>query len=262
MICKEKWKRALGILSFALSVVAMMAPSMAGAAPRYPDLRTLEPRSVHLGMTTVNGESHYVVRFTNVIWNAGTGPLELHGTPHFPIDGLFDASQWIYDDTVGVSIEPVGAFAFHPSHQHFHFDGFARYQLWKKRDYDRALARDFASGSPLYTSPKVSFCILDLTHVDRSSGPPTQVYRTCTPAMEGLSQGWGDIYDYTLPDQFVDVGRTPLPDGTYVIRSIADADNVLFESAGKADPAKESHAANSAVKEITITNGKLVVSGT
>jgi hypothetical protein len=261
MLCKEKWKRALIAIGAALSVTASLSPATAGAAPGYPDLRTLPPRDIHLGTTFVQGENHYVVRFGNIVWNAGEGPFELHGTPHFPPDGLFDATQWIYDSGGGSPLmKPVGTFAYHASHSHFHFDGFARYELWKRRDYDRA-APNFTTGRPLFTSPKVSFCVMDITHVDRNSGPPDQVYSTCTPVLEGLSQGWGDIYDWWLPDQWVDVGQKPLPDGDYVIRSIADADNIVYESADKANVSRESQVANSAATFISIVNGRLAQGG-
>jgi len=258
MIGKVKRKRSLRALGVVLCLGALALPASASGALKYPDLRTLPPNEIHLGTALVNDQNHYVVRFTNVVWNAGTGPFELHGTPHFPIDGLFDASQWIYDDPAGLDVQPIGTFAFHTSHQHFHFDGFARYELWKQRDFERAEAGGFKNGEPLRTSPKVSFCVLDITRVDPFSGPPTQVYRTCSPAMEGLSPGWGDVYDYLLPDQWVDVGETPLSDGAYVIRSIADPDNMVFESDGKGDASRESQVANSAVAYFSIANGRLV----
>ncbi len=257
MLCKEKWKRALIAIGAVLSVTAALSPATAGAAPGYPDLRTLPPEDIHLETTHVRGENHYVVRFTNTVWNAGEGPFELHGTPHFPPDGLFDAAQWIYDNDGGAPLmKQVGTFAYHASHSHFHFDGFARYELWKRRDYDRA-APSFTTGRPLFTSPKVSFCVMDITHVEPSMGPSDQVYATCTPALEGLSRGWGDVYDWWLADQWVDVGQKPLPDGNYVIRSIADADNIVHESTDKADTGRESQVANSAATYISIVNGRL-----
>jgi hypothetical protein len=256
MLCKEKWNRALVAICAALSLTALALPASAEAVLQYPDLRTLPPVDIHLGTTLVAGENHYIVRFGNIVENVGQGPFELHGTPHFPYDGLFDATQWIYDTNGGFVMKPVGTFAFHPSHNHFHFDGFARYELWRRRDYDRA-APTFTTGHPLYTSPKVSFCILDLMHVDPASGPPTAFYQTCSPAMEGISQGWADIYDSTLPEQWVDVGQRPLPDGQYVLRSIADPYNLVYESPDKADPSRESQVANSAVAFISIVNGRL-----
>jgi hypothetical protein len=256
MICKEKWK-PWALVAVASCLAVLIQAGAAVAAPKYPDLRTLPPSDIHLGASLVGGQNHYVVRFSNEVANAGTGAFELHGTPHFPFDGLFDASQWVYDDSAGFSMESVGTFAFHPNHQHFHFDGFARYELWSERAYQRAASAGFTTGSPLATSPKVSFCILDIDHVDAAAGPPVPVYRTCTPVMEGLSAGWGDIYDYLLPDQWVDVGERPLADGKYVIRSIADPDNLIFESDAKADPAREGPVANSAVTPFTIVNGRL-----
>jgi hypothetical protein len=257
MICKEKWKSTLLSMAVALFVAAMCLPAAAAGAPKYPDLRTLPPSELHLGSTLVSGQNHYVVRFSNIVANVGTGTFELHGTPHFPYDGLFDASQWIYDDSAGLTIEPVGVFAFHPSHQHFHFDGFARYELWKETAFQRAEASGFTTGKPMYTSPKVSFCVLDLMHQDTASGPPVAFYQTCSPAMEGISPGWADIYDYLLPEQWVDVGQIPLLDGKYVLRSIADPGNLIFESTGKADASRESQVANSAVSHFSIVNGRL-----
>ena len=257
MVRRARWKPAVAVLSAAVSLGVLTWPATAGAAPRYPDLRTLAPAQLHLSSTPIGDEHHYVVRFSNVVWNAGLGPFELHGTPHFPPDGLFDASQWIYDDA-GVEMQPVGTFVFHSAHQHFHFEGFARYELWTKREFDRAAARGFTSGQPTYTSPKVSSCILDLRRVDSTMGPPQAVYRTCTPLMEGISSGWGDVYGYLLPDQWVDVGQMPLSDGEYVLRSVADPDNLVYESPGRADPARESEIANSASTPFTVRNGRLV----
>jgi hypothetical protein len=270
MILKEKWKRGVAAVVAALSVVALSpaAASAAGTvgAPQYPDLVTLTPADLHLGTAQVNGQNHYVVRFSNMVKNAGQGPLELHGIPHVPYDGLSDAYQWIYESPVGVSQQRVGTFVFHPSHDHFHFDNFARYEIWTQRSYDRAKAANFTTGKPLAVAAKQSFCLID------SSGPPlfdsngglntsggslVGPYQTCTPVMEGLSVGWTDLYDWLLPDQWVDVGQTPLLDGSYVVRSIVDPDNLLYESAAKADPARDGQVANSAVAPFSIVNGRL-----
>jgi hypothetical protein len=231
---------------------------MAGAAPKYPDLQTAPPSDIHLSWAQVGEEHHYVVRFSNLVNNVGAGTFELHGVPHFPIDGLFEASQWIYDDTAGVSMQAVGTFAFHPSHQHFHFDGFARYELWRQADFQKAADNGFKTGKALYTSPKVSFCVMDFYHTDPATGPPRAVYSTCSPAMEGISQGWGDLYDYLLPEQWVDVGQRPLPDGSYVVRSIADPFNLIYESPVKADASVESQVANSASTSFKVVNGRSV----
>jgi hypothetical protein len=261
MILKEKWKRGLFAFAVALFLIAASWSVTASAAgtigtPQYPDLRTLTPSDLHLGTQLVAGQNHYVVEFTNSAWNAGQGPLELHGIPHVPYDGFFDATQWIYEQPTGVTVKPVGTFAFHPSHGHFHFNDFARYELWTQRAFDRAKAANFTTGKPLYVAAKQSFCLLD-TFQAGPNAAPVGVYMTCTPLMEGLSVGWADTYDWTLPDQWVDVGQTPLFDGQYVLRSIVDPDNRIYESDNKADPARESQVANSATTSFRIVNGRL-----
>jgi hypothetical protein len=260
MVSKEKRRGTQAVLIAALSAIVLWCAAPAGAAPLYPDLRTLPPKDIHLGTALVGNSLHYVVRFSNVVQNDGEGALELHGTPHFPFDGFFDADQWIYEDPAGITTKPVGQFTFHPHHQHFHFDGFAKYELWTESGFARAESSGFKRGAPIYTSPKVSFCILDLGHGDTSKGPPVAVYRTCTPLMEGLSAGWADVYDYLLPDQWIDVGEKPLPDGQYVIRSIVDPSNVLYESDNKAVASRESDVANSAITYFSIVNGRRVPS--
>jgi hypothetical protein len=258
MTTKTRLTRALLTLCAALSMIPLTAAVARAGTPTYPDVRTMPPSEIRLGTETLNGEVHHLVRFTNKVANAGEGPLELHGTPHFPLDGMFDASQWVYEQPAGVTVEPVGVFMFHPEHGHFHLDDFARYELWSRRDFERAEAKGFRRGQPLYVSPKVSFCLFDYEHVDPSKGPPVPVYRDCTPLNEGLSVGWADVYRWGLNDQWVDVGTAPLPDGDYVIRSIADPSNILYESPGKADPARESATANSAVAYVSIVGGALV----
>jgi lysyl oxidase len=242
----------------AATVVAWPAATSAQAGtPKYPDVKALPPEDVRLGRETINFERHYVIRFSTIMYNAGPGAMELHGSPDLALNANLHAEQWIYEDPPGVTIQDTGTiFMFHQPHRHFHFDGYGRYELWSKRGYDRALASGFTQGAPMFVAPKVSFCMLDLR---RETAPPGSrpFYSSCTPAMQGISAGWADIYGWTLPDQWVDVGLSPLPDGEYVIRNIVDPANVIYESEGRADPAKESQVANSGVTLVRIANGQL-----
>jgi Lysyl oxidase len=244
-------------VSFALLLVALPATASAGT-PLYPDLRMEPPADLHLDTTAVDGQTHNIVRFTTDTSNAGEGPLELHGYPHFPPDGLFDAKQWVYEEGGGFMEYGVGTFQFHQTHTHFHFNDFARYELWSRRAFNRAQATGFARGAPLYTAQKVSFCMEDSRQVDPASTSPG-LYETCTPVMEGISTGWADTYEWLLPDQWIDVGTAALAEGKYVVRQIADPDNLIYESPGKADPSRESQVANQAYTYFSIVNGQLVV---
>jgi len=219
----------------------------------------LPPTDFFIWRLDFGGQIHHQLRFSTTFANLGEGPLELHGSPHVPPDGLFDATQRVYESPGGFRDMPVGTFAYHPEHSHFHFDDFARYELWTKKGFDRALAKNFRKGTPLAVSDKVSFCLYDHTRVDQGiTVSPVPIYRTCTPLLEGISVGWADEYSFDLDGQGFDFGSTPPPDGDYVIRNVGDPSNRLWESEGKADPSRESALANDGYTELTILNGAIV----
>lgn len=70
--------------------------------------------------------------------------------------------------------------------------------------------------------------------------------------------GWGDTYDYTRFDQWIDIGSNPLPDGDYVLRSVMDPMNKIYESADRAGTAQETQEDNEATTPLTVRDGKLV----
>ena len=247
----------------ALAALAWPAGAAAGPSvvqPQYPDVRTLPPSQLRLWQTTVNGDVRHEIRFTTVFANLGQGTLELHGTPHIPLDGRFDATQRIYLFPAGFRDEPVGTFAYHPEHSHFHLDDFTRYELWTRSQFDRAQETGFARGRPLGVRDKVSFCLYDARRVDTTSPTvsPVAVFNVCSPILEGISVGWADVYDWGLASQSIDVGTSPLPDGHYVIRTIADPANRIWESDGRSDPSRDSDLANQGYTYFTVENGALV----
>lgn len=209
--------------------------------PLYPDLKALPPTD--LMFDTVDGDLH-VLRFSNTVWNSGRGRLELEGDA----DPLGDNTiyQNLYDESVGgtrVSHEVVASdFIFHDSHSHFHFADFASYRL---------LTKD-AGGSyqpSTQESTKISFCIMDTDHVE---GEFDEIYTRCGRDFQGLTPGWGDTYDFSLPDQWVVLGDSFLADGEYGLESTADPKNLLNEG----DPALRTN--NTATTYFTVQDGVIV----
>jgi Lysyl oxidase len=247
--------RLLAALAVVGAVLAVPARGEA-AASQYPDLRTSLPADLRLDQIPGPTGPEYVLRLTNAVWNAGEGPLEVYGAPD-PADGRTHAWQRIYESPAGFRDEYVGEFVWHPAHQHFHFENFARYELWSRAELELALQTGFARGSPQQVSPKVSFCLEDSDHVDPARGPGARVYATCNPSLQGISVGWADIYPYYLPEQWIQLGAEPLRDGSYAVRSVVDPNNLLFESEGRSDAARESHQANAAVTWFRVVGGSL-----
>ena len=72
-----------------------------------------------------------------------------------------------------------------------------------------------------------------------------------------MSVGWADTYGWQLADQWVTLEGTGLADGTYVLRSIADPLNVLYESENRSDSTLESRTANEAVTRFRVVQGAI-----
>jgi hypothetical protein len=111
--------------------------------------------------------------------------------------------------------DPTGTpgFEFAPCHGHFHFNGYARYEL----------VNDI--GEIVAVGHKQAFCLLDSTPIG-IPGAPTSTRFHC--GFQGLQRGWADIYDAALDCQWVDI--TDVADGNYLLRISINPDQVIEES--------------------------------
>lgn len=243
----------LGIVALVvLGLLVSLAPAGPGAravgAPLYPDLKVLNPQELYFDTENFSGTTHYLLRFSSTVWNAGEGRLELQGDPN--PGGAAGIYQNIYDAPTGGALA-VQRFAsndyvYHPDHYHYHFEDFAEYGLLK---------RD-AAGTYNATSQrgkKTSFCIMDYTRIN-GSGPADDQYSNCNATRQGLSVGWGDTYYASLVGQWVDLGTSPLADGDYAVRSVADPRNKLNEAGRDGN--------NVGVTYFSVRNGTLLIGAT
>ncbi|HSC21940.1 MAG TPA: lysyl oxidase family protein, partial [Solirubrobacterales bacterium] len=253
-------------LIFLLSIPA----SASAATPQYPNLRTLPPRDLRFDTTDVSpelsGVIHNVLRFSNTVWNAGAGPLELRGTIN-PETKTGTAFQRVYDNEGGFKDLLTGnTFYWHAAHKHYHFDNWGRYELWTKADYDNWIASGRKTGNPVVGS-KTTSCVEDeefIKTLPHQPYPPAYEANGCFPnsqnlMLQGLSPGWGDTYDYYRPDQWIDLGENgKLANGTYVLRSIVDPLNKIYESPEKSSTEAEGEIDNEAITLFKVENGKLI----
>ena len=210
------------------------APAQPAGTEHLPDLQTLKPSELKIDW--VNGRK--VVRFSNMVANLGDGRMELrpeHSVTGglwgslFPSSATTRAYQGIYSHNASggwykVREVFVGTFKFHTSHNHWHFEKFAKYELYQVNP-------DGSRGASLNrVSEKTTFCIIDTDLVNPNlthSGP--QTYRSCgQTSTTGLTVGWADKYGYNLDGQWIDVQG--LADGTYWLVSTVDYANKLVES--------------------------------
>jgi Lysyl oxidase len=249
------------LLGSAVALLSTTSETIA-ATSLYPDLKTLKPFDLRFGTATINGTTHNVLRFSNTAWNSGEGRLELRAKTVKTTSGKKSrVTQRIYDDAGGYTNKQVGDFVFHATHNHFHFENFADYELWTRDDYNQWLSG--GQGLAQRRGTKTTFCLMDTNRVQALPGSPSSAYYAqCGLNLQGISVGWADTYDYSLPDQWIDLGTTGyLLDGDYVLRSVADPRNRIYESANKNATSRESQQANAAVtffsvrgQAITVTN--------
>jgi len=223
----------------------------------YPDLITLPPSDLYYDTATIDGTTHQVLRFANTAWNAGQGALELYGRE---VSGRTRVAQRLSKSGGGYTEVNIGEFVFHPSHSHWHFEAFAEYSLWTRAEYDAWVASGRRQGQARRRGVKTTFCIIDTTRVQTLPGTPSSSrFTSCGQLAQGLSVGWGDEYHAALPEQWIDLGTARLADGAYVLRSVADPSNRIYESPGRADVGREGTMPNEATTNFSVVGGQIRV---
>jgi hypothetical protein len=147
------------------------------------------------------------LRFSVTTANLGDGPLEFIGGETGR--GKQNIYQRIYLSDGTSYDRRVGAYVWHPEHNHIHVENYAEYTL-------QALN---AAGNSKRTGQKTSFCVMDTDRVS-TIGSSQPHYTTCDATVQGMSVGWGDTYHSLLAGQEIDM--TGLPDGDYTLTVVAD----------------------------------------
>lgn len=210
-------------LALALAMLAALgsASSPAGAvSDRLPDLRMAHLRDFSV-QSTVDGRR--LLRFDSMIVNVGAGKFEARGRRSNASATTMSVRQRIFNDAGGYRGRST------PAIMYFAGDGHAH---WHVRDLERFRLTPLGGNTTVGTGAKHGFCFYDNSRFG-STKPPH--YSGCGGPGDlrvtmGLTVGWGDLYDSTLPDQYINVTR--LAPGDYRLRAVADAENWFQESNG------------------------------
>ena len=212
---------------------------------RFTGPGTFPTNSCYTDETTQYGSTR-CLRFDNDIRNIGAGPLILR----FSYDpgafiGHCNMQQEVLSSDASVTDRGAGACIFHPQHAHFHYQHMGRYQLFAVGPKGRPASR------PVASSQKVGYCTVDVD--DYSFGRPASLERprtysfpTCNipnayttqlpvsgygpgePEYMSVSPGWGDVYTWDLPAQYIDISN--VPDGVYEVVTRSNPDGALLTS--------------------------------
>ena len=185
-------------------------------ADRVPDLGMA--RLADLRIERSNGRRR--LRYSTTIVNVGAGKFEVRGQRAHTGEPTMSVVQRVFDDAGGWrEVTTAGTMIFGgDGHDHWHVRDLQQSELFRLAD-DAYLAQ----------SDKRGFCFWDNVRYQLTlpGAPQSPVYSesgcggtSSLSTSMGLSIGWGDIYPYSLPDQFIDV--TNLPDGFYRLVVTAD----------------------------------------
>jgi hypothetical protein len=131
----------------------------------------------------------------------------------------FDVSTANWGTSPLVLGSPVNnpLFEYSPCHKHYHFSGYALYELFGSDP------RTTPSTAALVTGRKQAFCLEDFEPDPGSPSRGPAVY-TCTN--QGISVGWADTYASYLDGQWLDI--TGVAPGAYWLRVIVNPYNVTY----------------------------------
>jgi lysyl oxidase len=174
---------------------------------------------------------HVLLRATSDVRSRGRGPMELRGRR----DGWHSmkTNQRIY--------KAGGGHITLPSEAKLHFTAVGAYfggSYWKVHQLAnfelRRVSPDGEVGPVVRTSPKLNYCLRDLTRTRPGRRSPAhRVYPGCNqnPFRDrvalGTSVGWSDIYPAAYSKQWIDVAGLR---GCFAYRIIVDPKQLLFES--------------------------------
>jgi len=167
------------------------------------------------------------LRFTSGPFEAGGGPfhIDFDFAGDTTAQNPYTAYQVVYWSDGSKTRREAGTYDFHAVHGHFHYDGILDYELYKV-DQSQGTMQHVGAGN------KSGFCPADQQIGEwlQFNQSPAGTYNeggdgssncfSFSKGSLGLSTGWGDVYRWQRPGQFVDFDGQG--DGYYVVQAIVD----------------------------------------
>ena len=212
----------LAVPAVALATLLFWSGPAAAATPRLPDLGMAQLRDFQVDRST----GRRLLRFSTEIVNVGSGPFEVRGSRPSTGASRMTATQRLFNTDNTISSASTGAVMVYSGdgHDHWHVENLEAYSIER-----------VGSRRGLAFGEKVGFCFLDSGAYRTSlpGAPAGPRYNDCgsqssTAVTMGLSVGWGDLYPWYLPYQWIDISG--LASGEYIVRAHADPRRLFTES--------------------------------
>ncbi|HVL90245.1 MAG TPA: hypothetical protein VM841_08435, partial [Actinomycetota bacterium] len=183
-----------------------------------------------LGFDNPEQPAQRCLRYSFGLANAGEGNFDVRYTNDR--SGNTTAMTQCVQQADGSSprARPAGTGAFHQTHGHFHYSNVIFHDVWRITDPSIWAREAIGAGKKIGYSP-ADQGIADWFDFTQMAPGTSGSAGNCAPGTNsrlGMSVGWGDAYRYQRPGNFVEFGNAG--DGLYVVRTIADPENVVEES--------------------------------
>jgi hypothetical protein len=190
-----------------------------------PDLGMAELQNLQIQKTA---DGRKLLRFSSIVVNVGAGPFEAHGQRPDTGDDTMTTTQRIFDSAGLYLDRPTDAIMYYSGdgHDHWHLQDLEDFEL-VRLDNGRLVGTGAKHGFCFYDNYRYG-STQDPFYTRQTSPPACGQYGSELSVTMGLSVGWGDIYKYTLPDQYINV--TGLASGRYRLWATADDNNWFLES--------------------------------
>lgn len=217
-----------------LTATAADGQARVGAGARQellPDLMPITPTGLTSEVFVEDGVAHARLGFYSAGQNVGVGPLIVEGHR-----ASTNVAEMVADQVImlrnGEQVRRPGVgqlrYVQSESHEHWHLLKFMTYEL--RRAADNGL---------VVPDQKTGFCLGDRYNADpdtkQPEEPESRVYNSnCGPKqttllgiVEGISVGWGDVYEAWRDGQYLEL--TGLPAGKYVVVHRVNPERTLKE---------------------------------
>jgi len=198
----------------------------AGEAP----LSCTPDETLGMGANMMPSSTHVTrcLRFTTGPRDAGPGTFEIDYNPQSADLGVANpgqAYQRVYYSDGTSFLRPGGQFQFHAVHGHYHYLGFLNFQLYHVGSNHQL--------SPAGSGNKLGLCPADELFADWGTfnqDNTTTFTANCGyapgEATMGLNVGWGDVYKWQRPGQYVDFSGDG--DGYYLLQVTVNASHLVL----------------------------------
>jgi hypothetical protein len=171
------------------------------------------------------------LRLTTGPRNAGPGPMDLGYVPYEHELGLLEegpVTQYLHWSDGSITERPAGTFLFHKTHAHYHFPDILDYSIWKVGPGHRLTAAGRGTKAGFSPADQLFADWFTFSQQEGQYVEGASTARSVGASTFGLSVGWGDVYRWQRPGQYVEFAGDG--DGLYVVRTVVDIKDHVRET--------------------------------